>query len=245
MKNNESVSVIIPAYNEEHYIERAVKDIRDFLIENFETFEIIIVDDGSSDKTGAIAKGLSKEIQTLKVLKNEKNCGKGYSVKRGMLSATSEYAAFIDADLSTPIAELSKFLPYLTGGMDIAIGSRASKDSNVLKRQSFLREKMGRIFNLCVQALLFKGIKDTQCGFKCFKMRRARKVFELQALRGFCFDAEVLYIAKKRLLKIKELPVVWRNRKETRVRIIRSSFEMFCDIFRIRLNDIRGYYANK
>ncbi|MGB2706250.1 MAG: dolichyl-phosphate beta-glucosyltransferase [Candidatus Omnitrophota bacterium] len=242
MNNVRSLSVIVPAYNEEGCIRETVISIRGFLKKNFENFEIIVVDDGSTDRTCKIVSGLSEKIAALRVIRNAENRGKGESVKRGMLSAVSEYILFSDADLSTPIDEIAGFMDCARNGESIIIGSRALKGSNVLKKQSFLRQNMGRAFNLLVQTFLFKGIKDTQCGFKCFKKDAAREIFKLQRTNGFCFDAEILYIAKKKGYKIKEVPVKWSNRKDSRVTLISGSLGMLLDIFRIRINDMAGRY---
>ncbi|UCC96044.1 MAG: glycosyltransferase family 2 protein, partial [Candidatus Omnitrophota bacterium] len=192
-----SISVIFPAYNEASYIRTAVIEVRNFLEKKFDHFEIIVIDDGSSDNTYEVVSQLSRDVAQLKVLRNSGNYGKGYSVKRGMLSAKYEYGVFTDVDLSTPIDELSKCIPYLEKGIDIVIGSRALRASCILKRQSLLRRSMGKIFNFCVQTVLFRGTKDTQCGFKIFRRNVAQKLFALQKLHGFCFDVEILYIAKK------------------------------------------------
>jgi len=240
-----SVSVVVPAFNEEECILKTLSNIHNFLIKNFNNFEIIVVDDASYDDTYSIALRLSGKIHSLKVLKNDINYGKGFSVRKGVLSAISEYILFSDADLSTPIDELNKFINYLEKGIDIVIGSRALRESNILKKQGFFRRNMGRMFNLLIQAILFGGIKDTQCGFKCLKKNVARKIFKLQRLHGFCFDAEILYIAKKCGYSIKEVPVKWINRESSRVSMIRDSFRMFLDIFQIKINDVRGCYEDR
>lgn len=243
MKN--SVSVVIPAYNEGGYIEETVKKIHAFLERRFPSFEIIVVDDGSSDSTYKLALALAKNMPNLKVIKNNTNQGKGYSVKKGMLTAASDYILFTDADLSTPVEELDKFTAYMKDGVDVIIGSRTIKGAEIMKRQSFLRTGMGKTFNLFVQIFLFRGIRDTQCGFKIFKKGVALKLFNLQKLRGFCFDAELLYIAKKLRYTVKEVPIRWINRKNSRVLLLKSSASMFFDIFRIKINDLLGYYGDK
>ena len=243
--NGESLAVVIPAYNEERRIGSTIECIHRFLSNNFKKFEIIIVDDGSRDRTADIVLGLSKAKSFIRIFRNSENRGKGYSVKKGALLADSGYVAFTDADLSTPIEELSKLLRALAEGAEVAIGSRALGSSNVLKRQSLLREKMGKTFNFFVRTFLFKGIKDTQCGFKCFRKYAAEKIFTLQRLEGFAFDAEILFIAKKLGLKIKEVPVSWSNRDNSRVGIFTSPPRMFLDIFRIKGNHKKRYYENK
>ena len=241
IKNN--ISVIIPAYNESEYIRNALRMISEYLNKSFGNFEIIVVDDGSSDGTYDYVLNLAKEFPNLKVLKNEVNYGKGYSVRKGVLSAVYEYIVFTDADLSTPIQELDRCMEEFRNGADIVIGSRALGKSQILKRQGFLRMNMGKVFNMLVQLFLFKGIKDTQCGFKCFKAQPAKKIFQLQALNRFCFDVETLYIARQKGYLIKEIPVRWVNRVDSRLSIIKDSANMFLDIFKIKLNAMKGYYA--
>ena len=239
---NSRVSVVIPAYNESGYIEKTLLTVSDYLSKNFIDFEIIVVDDGSSDNTFSLASLASETISNLKVLKNSVNRGKGYSVKRGALSAIFDYIIFTDADLSTPIEEIEACVKHFDSGADIVIGSRALKKSRIIKRQGFLRMNMGKAFNFFIQLFLFRGIKDTQCGFKCFKKSVTRKLFRFQRLHRFCFDAEILYIARKKGYSIKEAPVRWINREDSRVAMVRDSLGMFLDLFRVKLNNIRGYY---
>lgn len=241
---NSRVSVVIPAYNESKCIEKTLFTISNYLSKNFADFEIIVVDDGSSDNTFSLVSLASGTIPNLKVLRNPVNRGKGYSVKKGALSAVFDYIIFTDVDLSTPIEELEACIKHFNNGSDIVIGSRALKKSRVIKRQGFLRMNMGKTFNLFIQLILFRGIKDTQCGFKCFKKSVARELFRLQHLRGFCFDVEILYIARKKGYSITEAPVRWINREDSRVAMIRDSVRMFLGLFYVRLNSIRGYYEN-
>ncbi|MFH1593069.1 MAG: dolichyl-phosphate beta-glucosyltransferase [Candidatus Omnitrophota bacterium] len=240
-----SVSVIVPSYNEEELIEKTVNEIHAYLSKNSDKFEIILVDDGSTDSTLYIATTLSRKLPNIKVLSNNVNCGKGYSVRKGMLEATSEYALFTDADLSTPIDELDRFIPHFNNGAEIIIGSRALKNSRVIVRQSLLRKFMGNVFNVLAQLILCRGIKDTQCGFKCFKSEIGRKLACLQRTSGFAFDAEILFLAKKHGYKVHEVPVTWRNRKNSRVTLVMSPVAMFLDLLRIRINDARGVYELK
>ena len=168
--------------------------------------------------------------------------GKGFSVKEGALSAHGEYIIFTDADLSTPIEEIDKLLKWMEEGYDIVIGSRALAESDIQIHQPWYREKMGKIFNLLVQALALRGIKDTQCGFKGFRKDVAEKIFPLQTINGFGFDVELLYLAKKHGYTIKEIPVRWLNRASSKVNPLTHSSQMFLDIIRIRMRDIKGKY---
>lgn len=236
-----SVSVIIPAYNEGAGIRRAVETVYAFLKNNFPGFEIIVVDDGSTDSTAAQIESLLPRVP-LQAIRNPVNRGKGYSIRRGVERAEKEHVFFCDADLSTPLEELTGFFPHFAAGYDIVIGSRAAAGSRLVAKQGLLRRSLGKCFNLFLRGFLFGGIRDTQCGFKCFKREHARRLFALQTVDRFCFDAEVLYIARRRGLRIKEAGVAWTNRADSRVAMMRDSFTMFADLFRIKINGWKGVY---
>lgn len=241
-----AVSVVIPAYNEEERLPMTLKRICDYLSKRSFSFEVIVVDDGSTDGTAAIAERFLQFRKAGAVLKNSGNHGKGFSVKQGVLHARSKYILFSDADLSTPIEELEKLLqPIQDGSCDIAIASRAHRESNVRVPQPWYRKTMGQIFNIFVQLLAVRGIKDTQCGFKCFTRDAAMRIFPQQQLNGFGFDVEILYIARKAGYAIQEVPVAWINSPKSRVHVINDSARMFSDLWRIRLNDLRGRYRNE
>ncbi|HLA50820.1 MAG TPA: dolichyl-phosphate beta-glucosyltransferase, partial [Thermodesulfobacteriota bacterium] len=181
--------------------------------------------------------------ERLKVITNPINRGKGYSVKRGILVSKGEIVLFSDADLSTPIEELDKMLPWIDDkGYYVVIGSRALPDSIIEVSQPWYRQTMGKIFNLFVRAFVLKGFKDTQCGFKCFKREAALKIFNLQRLNRFTFDVEILLIAKRLGLKIKEVPVRWINSSESKVGIITGSLCMLWELLMIRIYDRKGFY---
>lgn len=230
------LSVIIPAYNEELRLARSMPIILDHLREQTYTWEIVIVDDGSKDETSAVANGFSDS--RVRVLRNEPNHGKGYSIKRGMLEATGQWRLFTDADLSTPIAELDKFWPYTTQGYDVVIGSRALPESDLEVRQSKSRELAGRIFNTLVQVFFVQGLADTQCGFKLFSAPAAQRIFTRQKLHGFAFDVEILMLARQAGYKIKEAPVKWINDPGSKVSTW-SGIKGFLDLARLRLNPPR------
>lgn len=229
------LSIIIPAYNEEKRIEKTIQNIVSYLSKKFaDNYEIIIVDDRSKDKTVEIVKKLSRENEKIKIMVNEENYGKGYSVKKGMLNAQGKYLLFSDADLSTPIEELDKLLFWIEKGYDIAIGSRSLKDSQVIVHQPFYREMMGKIFNKLVKIWCLSDFVDTQCGFKLFKKEVAKKIFTQTKINRFTFDVEILYLAKRNGLRIKEIPVRWINSPASRVNPIFDSLKMLIDLLQIR-----------
>ncbi len=235
--NNISISIIIPAYNEEQRLGNTLRSIISYLSSRNYEFEIIVVDDGSNDKTQMVFLDIVKENpkQKLKYIKNKLNHGKGYVVRQGMLQASKDYIFFTDADLSTPIYEIEKLLTALKGNFDITIGSRAINRSLVHKHQPWYRELIGRLFNFLAQVWLIPGIKDSQCGFKGFKKKVVSKIFSNQILDSFVFDVEILYIAKKLNYSIAEIPVEWINNEDTK---FKTNFKNFMvtwkDLYKIR-----------
>lgn len=225
-----TLSLIIPAYNEELRLAETLNKI----LQYFETvdynFEIIVVDDGSKDKTSDVA----KSFDGIKVITQPRNFGKGAAVRKGMLSATGDYRIFSDADLSTPIYELPKILKNLQSGYDICIGSRALDSKMIKVHQPFYREYMGKMFNKIVQFLVIKGIKDTQCGFKGFTANVAETIFSKARIDGFSFDVEILFLAKLHGFKIKEISVEWYNDDRSKLDPIKDSIRMFVEILKIR-----------
>ena len=227
------LSVVIPAYNEEKRLPRSLDDVLAFLkSQKFES-EIILSDDGSQDQTVAVAEDRLKGFPH-RILTTPHNRGKGNAVRQGMLAATGQYILFTDADQSTPIEEVSRFLTLMQNDYDIVIGSRALPDSQVEIHQPPLREFMGRVFNRIAQLVSFHSIHDSQCGFKCFRQDIAKILFGLQKLDGFSFDSEIIYLAQKKGCRILEAPVIWRNSTQTRVRLLSDPVNMFCDLLKIR-----------
>ena len=227
------LSVVIPAYNEEKRLPQSLETVLGFLKKQSYGSEIIVSDDGSQDRTVALAKELLKDFPH-QVLVTPQNRGKGHAVRQGMLAATGAYVLFTDADLSTPIEEVARLLAHLEKDQDVVIGSRALPGSQVEIHQNFLRETMGKVFNLVAQLWAFKGVHDSQCGFKCFRREAAQKLFSLQKLDGFSFDVEIVYLAQKLGLRLLELPVIWRNSAQSRVQVLRDPLVMFWDVLRIR-----------
>ncbi|KKO18923.1 MAG: hypothetical protein BROFUL_02315 [Candidatus Brocadia fulgida] len=236
------LSIVIPAYNEEKRLLVTVSKVCAYLAQKGFSCEIIVVDDGSTDNTAQIIKEIAGQNDHVVVLTNDRNYGKGCAVRKGMLSAKGEYVFFSDADLSTPIEEIEKFLPYLFGDYDVVIGSRSMSDSEIAIHQPWYRERMGKTFNFIVNLVLLKGIVDTQCGFKGFKKEAAQKVFSKGIIDGFSFDVEVLYLSRKWNFKIKEIPIRWKNSSLSKVKPVRHSLQMLRDLFIIKIQDFKGQY---
>jgi dolichyl-phosphate beta-glucosyltransferase len=235
-----SVSIVIPAYNEENRISDTLKNIEAFIAVEKLEYEIIVVDDGSTDRTPLVASGFGG--LNLRVISNEKNMGKGFSICRGMKEASGDIILFTDADMSTPITFLPEFLKYHKEGCDVVIASRDIRGSNVRVPQNFLREFGGKFFNLLVRSVTGLPIHDTQCGFKSFTRKAAAEIFPRQTIHDFGFDVEILYIAKKHGLRIMETPVEWRNAPGTKVKFLKDSIKMAAELFKIKFNDISGKY---
>jgi len=228
------LSVVIPAFNEETRIVATLASLKAYLLSKRSESEIIVVDDGSRDRTADLAEEALRGWTNSRIVRFPRNLGKGAAVKEGILLAQGDLILFSDADLSTPIEELEKLRPWTERGFDLVIGCRALPDSDIQIRQARIREMLGKTFNLLVRLLVMKGICDTQCGFKLFRKEAARKIFPLVRTRGFCFDVEVLSLAQKNGFRIRQVPVIWRNSPKSEVKIVRSSVAMFADLWRVR-----------
>ena len=239
-----SISIVIPAYNEGQRLPATLNALLAYLgARDWSFSEIVLVDDGSTDDTLAVAGQFQATHPSVRLLRNPGNRGKGYSVRHGMLEARGEWRLFSDADLSAPIEELDKLLAAVREHKaSVAIGSRALDRSLIRIHQSKFRENAGRIFNLCVRLLTGLPFWDTQCGFKLFEARAAREVFRRQQIERFGFDVEALFIARKLGFKIVETPVRWSHAEGTKVRMLRDSLNMFLDLLRIRRYQWKGRY---
>lgn len=237
------ISIIIPTYNEERRIVKSLSKVFDYLHQNNIDAEIIIVDDGSKDKTVELLEEAREK--NFKIIKNQVNCGKGFSVRRGMLEAKGDPIFFTDADLSTPIEELGPAQEWFDQGYDLVIGSRKLKESKIRIKQPIYRTIIGGIFNIMTRFLLIEKIKDTQCGFKGFRKSAVEQIFNRQTLNRFSFDVEIIFIARKFRFRIKEMPVEWINSTESKVSLIKDSFGMFLDLMKIRRNDLLGKYSRQ
>ena len=237
-----NISIVIPAFNESRRIADSLGKLREFLGTTPLSFEILVVDDGSTDGTGAIVRRFERE--GVRLLHQAENRGKGHSVRTGMLEAIGTYVLFTDADLSTPIDELHKLYDIAErDSADIVIGSRALDRRYIERHQSRFRETSGIVFNRLVRIGLGLKLHDTQCGFKLFRRDRTRSIFEKQTIDGFGFDPEILFLAARRRLRIHEVSVRWSHADDTKVRVIRDGLRMIGDLVRIRLNELAGKYG--
>lgn len=234
------LSVIIPAYNEEQRIKKTLEDLQRYFSQKKYAYEILIVDDGSTDKTQDVILKFKNNLN-ISLLKNDKNFGKGYSVKKGMLAVIGEYKLFMDADNSVPIEYFDKFLPYLNNGFDIVIGSIVVDGAKIKENVSHWRNWLGGFAKLIIRIVILPDILDSQRGFKVFSQKAADVVFRKQELNGFGFDIEILATAKQNGFKIKELPVVWSNPKGSKVGL-RHYFFTILDLIAIKKNIIARRY---
>lgn len=236
------LSIIIPAYNEETRLPGSLDEILAWEQTVPYGVEVLIVENGSRDGTTAVAEAYAEQYAHIRVLHSAK--GKGAAVRAGMLDGRGEYLFICDADLSMPIAEVEKFLPPQLVGYDIAIGSREAPGA-VRYDEPEYRHIMGRVFNFIVRVLAIRGFHDTQCGFKLFEREIARDVFARQISDGLAFDVEALFLALKEGARVAEVPINWYFDADSRVDPIKDTWQMFWDVIRIRLNDLRGVYNQR
>nr|CAA9252886.1 Glycosyl transferase, family 2 [uncultured Armatimonadetes bacterium] len=234
-----SLSVVVPAYNEALRLEKTLGATARYLDARPGTYEILIVDDGSSDATAEVARAWAAERHGARVLRYERNRGKGHAVRYGVLRARGERVLFMDADLATPIEEIEKLESALDGGADVAIGSRPLRESRLLVRQPWYRELAGRTFNTVVQVVATPGIHDTQCGFKLLTGEAARAIFSRCVLDGFSFDVEALFLARRLGCRVAEVPVRWAHQEgsaafASRAAFLKSGLRMLRDLAAIR-----------
>jgi len=239
------LSIVIPAYNEENRLPKTLLDIDEYLRKQDYEYEIIIVNDGSKDRTAEVVRKLESEIRGLKLIDNKKNHGKGFVVRQGLLAAKGEIRLFSDADNSTSIDQVEKIFPWIERDFDIVIGSRDIKGAVLDPPQSRFRMLVGDIFNLMVQMLVgLWGIWDTQCGFKALTAKAANDILPRCRINRWAFDPEILIIGKKLGYKIKEIPVVWKNDPDSKVKF-KGMIKMAFDLLKTRYNLIVGKYGAK
>ncbi|MFQ5860503.1 MAG: dolichyl-phosphate beta-glucosyltransferase [Dehalococcoidia bacterium] len=236
------LSVVIPVYNEQQRILGTLQQVTSYLAQQPYTWEVLVVDDGSTDATRSLVEQFARETGGVSLLALPHG-GKGWALKGGMLKASGQYRFLSDADLSMPIEQLQRFLPPQLTGYDLAIGSRELPGSRRIGEPP-ARHLMGRVFNALVRLLAVPGIKDTQCGFKCLRGEVAQELFTLQRLHGFSYDVELLFLARQRGYRIVEVPIDWYYQPRSRVHPLRDTLQMTRDLLRIRWGHLRGKYRS-
>jgi dolichyl-phosphate beta-glucosyltransferase len=238
-------SIVIPAYNERSRIGGTLEQVLDHLREQKWDAEIVVVNDGSRDETAKLVSEFAQEHPQVRLIENPGNQGKGYAVRNGMLNARGQVLLFTDADLSSPISEATKLFAALEKGADVAIGSRWMDPSLQFQRQSIKRQIMSRAFNIFTRTLLTFPYHDTQCGFKAFTRGAAEKIFPLQRVYRWGFDAEVIYLAHHLKFKVAEVPVAWGHDERSKIHPWRDGFYMGIDTLKVRWNSLSGKYHQK
>lgn len=236
-------SIIIPAYNEGARLGSTLDRVLAYVSAERWDAEVIVVNDGSTDSTANLVVSYAQRNPVLRLLENPGNRGKGFSVRNGMLNSKGELLLFSDADLSSPIEEAPKMFAAIASGADVAIGSRWLDPKLQTHRQSLLRQFYGRLFNFVLRILLGLKFKDTQCGFKAFTRDAAMKIFPQQRIERWGFDPELLYLARRSGLKVKEVGVVWSHVEGTRISPLRDGIRMFGEALKVRWNALSGKYA--
>ena len=228
-------SIIIPAYNEEERIGATLERTLAYFAERPHVpVEILIVDDGSTDGTARLLASWQERAQSIRLLSHDRNVGKGWAVRTGMLAAGGEHVLFMDADGSTDIAEIEKLAGALAAGADIAIGSRDTAGSDIRQHQPILRETLGKLFNRVVQVLAVPGVSDTQCGFKLFRKSAVGPLFKRQTVRGWAFDVEILFLAVQMKFIIAEVPVRWSDVPGSKMSLLRDALQVARELIRVR-----------
>jgi len=237
------ISIVVPAYNEAKRIGKTIKEIAEYFKAKEMNFEVVVADDGSNDDTVGAAERVVKEINIpITILPSRQNMGKGHALKCGFAAALGDIILFTDSDLSTPLKEFDKMLPFLKGDYEVVMGSRHLSDSKIVIKQSFLRQMFGKIFYKIIFAILIKDITDTNCGFKAYSRRAGQHLYRNLSINRWGFDTEIIYLAQKYKYKIKEVPVEWYNNSDSKVNIIKAVYDTLLEIFKIKFNDIRGKY---
>lgn len=236
------LSLILPAFNEEARIGKNLGRLLSFLRSQSYASEVIIVDDGSRDRTAGVVQEIGRESNSLRILRNDNNLGKGGAVRAGMLEGKGRFLFFSDADLSVPIEILPDFLAELENHCDVAIGTRQKAGARIEIHQPFYREFMGKVYTRLSNWILGLHASDFTCGFKGFRQEVARELFSRQRLRRWSFDSEILYLARLKGYRVLEIPVTWSDDRDSKVRIWRDVISSFLGLVRIRLYHILGRY---
>jgi len=242
---NLTYSIVIPAYNESGRIGATLKSVVDCIRAQGWRAEVIIVNDGSTDRTAEIVRAFQAQAPEVRLLENPGNRGKGYSVRAGMLQAQAGLVMFTDSDLSAPIEEAERLFSAIAAGADIAIGSRWLESGRQTHRQPLYRQIFGRCFNFLTRIVMGLPFADTQCGFKAFTREAAHTVFSLQTIERWGFDPEILFIAIKQGLRVVEVPVSWAHDERSRMSYLRDGMQMLKEIALIRWNALTGKYSKR
>lgn len=238
-------SIVIPAYNERARILATLKSVVETVRAHQWSAEIIVVNDGSTDETAQLVRDFALAAPEVQLMNNPRNCGKGYSVRSGLLHALGEIVMFTDADLSAPINEAERLFEAIAQGADIAIGSRWLATSRQTHRQPLYRQVFGRVFNALTRAVMRLPYADTQCGFKAFTRSAAQTVFQLQTIERWGFDPEILFIARKRGYRVTEVPVSWAHDARSRISYLRDGLQMLKELAIVRWNALMGRYGKQ
>jgi dolichyl-phosphate beta-glucosyltransferase len=236
------LSIVIPVYNEEDRISDCIARVSAYAPNLPGACEIIIVDDGSDDGTGEQVRRISSEMGGIRYLKSDRNRGKGHAVRKGMRASQGQFSLISDVDLSTPISELEKFLPRMTGPEKILIGNRKVPRARIIRHQTRFRESLGKVFTLAANVILGMNQRDFTCGFKVFGAAARELIFGIQKINGWAYDAEILFLARKFGFRIEDIPVVWENSNTSSVKLLSASIASFLALLKIRWNDSLNKY---
>jgi glycosyltransferase involved in cell wall biosynthesis len=240
--NKIKYTIIFPCFNEEARLKKNLSYFEEFVKSHRQEFELVFVNDGSTDKTATILSKLKEKYPgNVRLLSYLVNQGKGYAIKTAVNEISTEYVFFMDTDLSTSFDQIGKVTPYLKN-FDVVIGIRKHKSAKIIKHQPFYREFMGRIFTFISNSLFLDGIYDATCGFKVFKLSAAKTIFSRLTVKRWVFDTEVLYIAQKKKLRIQQVPIIWENDPATKVSLIKDAILSLKDLLKIWLNNKKGKY---
>lgn len=235
MSSNQSITIVMPCFNEEGVIIDSLTSLVNFF--NKDKVDIIVVDDGSEDRTASLVKAFIGKNHNVRLIQNDRNYGKGYSVRRGMMESRSEKCLYLDADIPIPLNDIDKMLSWLDVGYDVIIGSRLAKGAQVTR--SAYRKIFGLIYNKVISIILLPGVKDTQCGVKCFSAGSVKKCFSGAVLNDYSFDAEILSNAKANSLKIMEVPVKWSDKaRKSSVNVVSDGFRMVASIILFKMRHV-------
>jgi glycosyltransferase involved in cell wall biosynthesis len=243
--SNPRYSIVIPAYNESARIPATLRNVLECVRSQGWNAEILVVNDGSRDNTAELVRSIMQDAPEVKLLSNPSNRGKGYSVRHGMMEARGDVVMFTDSDLSAPMEEADRLFAAIEAGADIAIGSRWLESGRQTHRQPLYRQIFGRCFNLVTRMMMRLPFADTQCGFKAFTHDAAQTVFGLQTIERWGFDPEILFIALKRGLKVKEVAVSWAHDERSRMSYLKDGMQMLKELATIRWNALMGRYSRR